>query len=185
MAFARPITERITQGHLLRFDDPGPLLEDLYAPGAVFDDPAGTIRGPKGIVAGFAAIKAVFSAAEHLPERPGDGPPEWTFHPRLVGSERNTFVLCDDAAGGDPAGKDGIVQVPSQARLRVRTRYTVRGVGWTFTLPSTIVLSFDESNRIALHEDRWFHAKPVFFPGHGALKRLHGAAFVALFARKG
>lgn len=184
MEFAKPITERITKGHLLQFEDASPLLEELYAPNAVFDDPAGTIRGPKGIIAGFMAIKAVFSKAEHLPARPGDSPPEWTYHPRLVGSERNTFVLCDDAAGAEPGKGDGIVQVPSQARLQVRTKYTLRGLGWTWTLPSTIVLTFDEKERIVLHEDRWFHTPPNFFPGHATFKELHGALFVSLFARR-
>lgn len=54
----------------------------------------------------------------------------------------------------------------------------------SYELDSTIVLTFDEKTRLCVrHEDRWW-GKPVTLNwAHGVAKRLHGAAFVALFAR--
>jgi len=107
---------------------------------------------------------------------------EWTYHPQLVGSERNTFVLSEDGAG---AAEGELVRVPAQARCEVLTKYSLRGpLPISFSLPSTIVLSFDENRKIAVHEDRWFGRPVTYNWVHRKFKELHGAVFVQLFARR-
>ena len=102
---------------------------------------------------------------------------QWTFHPPLA----KGMAFSEDALGGD-----GDV-LPAQARCEQRALYTFRHAPLVkFTLPSTIVLTFDpETKLVDRHEDRWF-GRPVTLNGaHALFKRLHGAAFVALFAEKG
>ena len=166
-AWARRPCEVIQNAHVGTFESQE--LRAQYGTDAVFDDPCGTIPTPAGIVAGFEVVRFVFDVdARHE---------EWTFHPPLA----KGMAFSEDALGGD-----GDV-LPAQARCEQRALYTFRHAPLVkFTLPSTIVLTFDpETKLVDRHEDRWF-GRPVTLNGaHALFKRLHGAAFVALFAEKG
>ena len=67
--------------------------------------------------------------------------------------------------------------------------FSRRGLGFLrFELPSTVVLTYDDSRSVALHEDRWW-GRPTTLqgawgPAHALLKRAHGALFLALLVRQ-
>jgi hypothetical protein len=143
-------------------------LASVYSPNSVFDDPCGTLPTPAGIVAGFKAIKYILKT-DILDKDSSD----WTFHP-------HTF-------GGRVRGKDGrdvdVEHIPAQARLLQRAKYTLRLVpSLSYTLESTIVLTFDEEQRVVKHEDRWWDQAVTWNAFHASLKRVQGAAFVHFFA---
>ena len=161
-AWAAPICATIQDAHCGRFD--GAALRALYGEDAVFDDPCGTIPRP-GIVAGFEAIRWLFDVdAKHEP---------WSYHPPLFRGQ----ALSEDAVGG--AG-DGAV-VPAQARCRQVATYAFRRAPLSFALESTIVLTFADDRRVAVHEDRWWGRATTLNAAHGLFKRAHGAAFAAVF----
>ena len=54
LAWAEPLCDVVRAAHRGQFD--AEELRNVYAADAVFDDPCGTIRTPKGIVRGFELI---------------------------------------------------------------------------------------------------------------------------------
>ena len=162
-AWAAPLCDTIRQAHRGRFD--AEELRNVYAADAVFDDPCGTIRTPKGIVRGFELIHWLCVVDV---ERTDD---EWSLHP--------------PAAGGLVFSEDAVPTLPAQARLSQSATYTLRALPLVrFSLPSTIVLDLDvETQKVTRHEDRW-HGRPVTYNAiHGAFKEWHGFWFVALFVK--
>ena len=93
--WAAPLCDTIQQAHRGRFD--ADALRDVYAADAVFDDPCGTIRTPKGIVRGFELIHWLCD----VDVEPTDD--EWSLHP--------------PAAGGLVFSEDAVPTLPAQARL--------------------------------------------------------------------
>jgi hypothetical protein len=159
--WAAPLCDTIQQAHRGRFD--AEELRNVYAADAVFDDPCGTIRTPKGIVRGFELIHWLCV----VDVEPTDD--EWSLHP--------------PAAGGLVFSEDAVPTLPAQARLSQSATYILRALPLVrFSLPSTIVLDLDvETRKVTRHEDRW-HGRPVTFNSvHRTLKELHGFWFVALF----
>ena len=162
-SWAAPLCDTIQQAHRGRFD--ADALRDVYAADAVFDDPCGTIRTPKGIVRGFELIHWLCD----VDVEPTDD--EWSLHP--------------PAAGGLVFSEDAVPTLPAQARLAQCATYTLRALPLVrFSLPSTIVLDLDvETRKVTRHEDRW-HGRPVTYNAvHGTLKEWHGFWFVALFVK--
>ena len=163
LAWAEPLCDVVRAAHRGRFD--AEALRNVYAADAVFDDPCGTIRTPKGIVRGFELIHWLCA----VDVEPTDD--EWSLHP--------------PAAGGLVFSEDAVPTLPAQARLEQRATYTLRALPLLrFSLPSTIVLDLDvETRRVTRHEDRW-HGRPVTYNAvHRTLKEWHGFWFVALFVR--
>ena len=162
-AWAAPICDIVRAAHRGQFD--ADALRAVYATDAVFDDPCGTIRTPKGIVRGFELIHWLCVVdVEHTED-------EWSLHP--------------PAAGGLVFSEDAVPTLPAQARLEQRATYTLRALPLLrFSLPSTIVLDLDvETRKVTRHEDRW-HGRPVTYNAiHGAFKEWHGFWFVALFVK--
>ena len=118
-SWAAPLCDTIRQAHRGRFD--AEALRDVYASDAVFDDPCGTIRTPKGIVRGFELIHWLCD----VDVEPTDD--EWSLHP--------------PAAGGLVFSEDAVPTLPAQARLEQLATYTLRALPLVrFSLPSTIVL---------------------------------------------
>ena len=162
-SWAAPLCDTIQQAHRGRFD--ADALRDVYAADAVFDDPCGTIRTPKGIVRGFELIHRLCD----VDVEPTDD--DWSLHP--------------PAAGGLVFSEDAVPTLPAQARLEQHATYTLRALPLLrFSLPSTIVLDLDvETRKVTRHEDRW-HGRPVTYNAiHGAFKEWHGFWFVALFVK--
>ena len=138
LAWAEPLCDAIQQAHRGSFD--AEALRNVYAADAVFDDPCGTIRTPKGIVRGFELIHWLCD----VNVEPTDD--EWSLHP--------------PAAGGLVFSEDAVPTLPAQARLEQRATYALRALPLLgFSLPSTIVL---EARKVTRHEDRW-HGRPVTF----------------------
>ena len=163
LAWAEPLCDTIQQAHRGQFDPDA--LRAVYATDAVFDDPCGTIRTPKGIVRGFELIHWLCDVDV---EPTDDG---WSLHP--------------PAAGGLVFSEDAVPTLPAQARLEQRATYTLRALPLLrFSLPSTIVLDLDvETRKVTRHEDRW-HGRPVTYNAvHRAFKEWHGFWFVALFVK--
>ena len=100
--WAAPLCDTIQQAHRGRFD--ADALRAVYATDAVFDDPCGTIRTPKGIVRGFELIHWLCD----VDVEPTDD--EWSLHP--------------PAAGGLVFSEDAVPTLPAQARLEQRATYT-------------------------------------------------------------
>ncbi|KAH8072123.1 hypothetical protein JL721_4035 [Aureococcus anophagefferens] len=148
-AWAAPICATIQRAHCGRFD--GAALRALYGEDAVFDDPCGTIPRP-----GIVGLRGDpwLDGAKHEP---------WTYHPPLFRGQ----ALSEDAVGG--AG-DGDV-VPAQARCRQVATYAFRRAPLSFALESTIVLTFADDRRIAVHEDRWWGRATTLNAAHGLVKR--------------
>ena len=94
-SWAAPLCDTIRQAHRGRFD--ADALRNVYAADAVFDDPCGTIRTPKGIVRGFELIHWLCD----VDVEPTDD--EWSLHP--------------PAAGGLVFSEDAVPTLPAQARL--------------------------------------------------------------------
>ena len=162
-SWAAPLCDTIQHAHRGRFD--AEELRNVYATDAVFDDPCGTIRTPKGIVRGFELIHWLCV----VDVEPTDD--EWSWHP--------------PAAGGLVFSEDAVPTLPAQARLSQSATYTLRALPLVrFSLPSTIVLDLDvETRKVTRHEDRW-HGRPVTYNAvHRALKEWHGFWFVALFVK--
>jgi len=161
--WAAPLCDTIQQAHRGRFD--ADALRDVYAADAVFDDPCGTIRTPKGIVRGFELIHRLCD----VDVEPTDD--DWSLHP--------------PAAGGLVFSEDAVPTLPAQARLEQHATYTLRALPLLrFSLPSTIVLDLDvETRKVTRHEDRW-HGRPVTYNAvHRTFKEWHGFWFVALFVK--
>ena len=161
--WAAPLCDTIQQAHRGQFD--ADALRAVYATDAVFDDPCGTLRTPKGIVRGFELIHWLCD----VDVEPTDD--EWSLHP--------------PAAGGLVFSEDAVPTLPAQARLSQSATYTLRALPLVrFSLPSTIVLDLDvETRKVTRHEDRW-HGRPVTYNAiHGAFKEWHGFWFVALFVK--
>ena len=87
-------------------------LRNVYAADAVFDDPCGTIRTPKGIVRGFELIHWLCD----VDVEPTDD--EWSLHPPAAGG----LVFSEDAVPTlpAPARPAGAVRARTPARRRRR-----------------------------------------------------------------
>jgi hypothetical protein len=86
-SWAAPLCDTIQQAHRGQFD--ADALRDVYAADAVFDDPCGTIRTPKGIVRGFELIHWLCV----VDVEPTDD--EWSLHPPAQArlSQSATYTL--------------------------------------------------------------------------------------------
>ena len=86
-SWAAPLCDTIQQAHRGRFD--AEELRNVYAADAVFDDPCGTIRTPKGIVRGFELIHWLCV----VDVEPTDD--EWSLHPPAQArlSQSATYTL--------------------------------------------------------------------------------------------
>ena len=163
LAWAEPLCDVVRAAHRGQFD--AEELRNVYAADAVFDDPCGTIRTPKGIVRGFELIHWLCV----VDVEPTDD--NWRLHPPAAG----TMVFSEDA----------VPTLPAQARLSQSATYALRALPLLrFSLPSTIVLDLDvETRKVTRHEDRW-HGRPVTYNAvHGTLKEWQGFWFVALFVK--
>ena len=90
-AWAAPICDIVRAAHRGQFD--ADALRAVYATDAVFDDPCGTIRTPKGIVRGFELIHWLCD----VDVEPTDD--EWSLHPPAAGG----LVFSEDAVPTLPA----------------------------------------------------------------------------------
>ena len=125
-SWAAPLCDTIQQAHRGQFD--AEALRNVYAADAVFDDPCGTIRTPKGIVRGFELIHWLCV----VDVEPTDD--DWSLHP--------------PAAGGIVFSEDAVPTLPAQARLEQRATYALRALPLLrFSLPSTIVLDLASTSR--------------------------------------
>ena len=165
-AWAAPVCDIVREAHRGRFN--ADALLEVYAADAVFDDPCGTIRTPRGIVKGFELIHCLLV----VDVDPSDD--EWTLHLPSAGG----LVFSEDAAGGDSPDA-----IPAQARLAQSATYAFRALPrLRFTLPSTIVVDFDVANqKVVRHEDRWYGRPVTLNAAHRMWKEWSGKTFVALF----
>lgn len=174
MAWAKPICLVVGDAHVNSSFD-ADVLAAIYDDAAVFDDPCGTIRTPRGIVAGFDLIHKVFDVN-------AEPTATWSLHPPSVGSVGGALVLSEDAVGD--AGEGDLTVIPAQARLEQKATYALRIMSTIrFTLASTIVIEFDAAQKVVRHEDRWWGRPVTLNIAHAALKEWHGRMFVWLFAR--
>ncbi|GAB5032451.1 Hypothetical protein NocV09_00901430 [Nannochloropsis oceanica] len=189
-SWAAPIVKDILELYHCRADDPR--VFERYAPDAVFDDPAGTLHGRAAIRVAMEALPKVFSHGE--PQNV-----DITYHPPLVGGERNRF---QDGGNGSSTGRE---QIGPQARITLVQMYEWRRDLLPFglspgvflghqkdsmvALPTVVYLTFDEQTRLVTrHEDRWWgkDTQSTSFlvgPLHGLVKHLNGRMWAAWGAR--
>ena len=164
-AWAAPVCDIVREAHRGRFD--ADALLEVYAADAVFDDPCGTIRTPRGIVKGFELIHRLLV----VDVDPSDD--EWTLHPPAAGG----LVFSGDAAGGDSPDA-----IPAQARLAQQATYAFRALPrLRFLLPSTIIIDFDVNQKVVRHEDSWYGRPVTLNAAHRMWKEWSGKVFVTLF----
>ncbi|EWM27542.1 hypothetical protein Naga_100015g16 [Nannochloropsis gaditana] len=186
--WAAPIIHDILELYHCRVHDPR--VYNRYAPDAVFDDPAGILRGRPAIRVAMEALPKIFRTGE-----PKDV--HITYHAPLVGGERNGFRNGDEHKGQE--------QVGPQARIALVQTYVWRqdilplslspgvllgqGNSTSVELPTVVFLTFDaKTHLITRHEDRWWGkdtttSSPHLRPVHSIIKQLNGRAWEVWGAR--